>query len=78
MSALLHAAVIFGIWVAVNFPLAVGWNLVSRRAPRLPVDYGPLPVPLAAPAAVDPWVALLAVDAALWSYADAIGASHGS
>lgn len=73
MSALRHAAVLFGVWLGADVPLAGLWALVRRRAPRLPVEYGPLPIPLVASVAVDPWVALLAVDAAAWSYADAIG-----
>jgi len=71
MTALRHAATLFGVWLAADIPLAALWALACRRRPRLPVEYGPLPVPLT------PYVRyvdaeLLAVDAVLWSYAEAL------
>ena len=74
MTALRHAATLFAAWLAADVLLGALWALACRRRPRLPVDYGPLPVPLVpyVPARSQP---LLAVDAVLWSYADAVGES---
>ena len=77
MTILSRVVVFFAWWLAADVLLAVLWaaGVRLRRGPRarLAVDYGPLPVPLAAPLARYADAELLAVDAELWSYADAVG-----
>jgi hypothetical protein len=69
------------VWTAVW--IVAGWAVVfvvvygPRRREQGPVEYGPLPVPLVAPLVRYADAELLAVDAVLWSYAEAVGACDG-
>jgi len=77
VTVLSRTVVFFAWWLAADVALALVWSACARlrRGPRarLPVDYGPLPVPLVAPLVRYADAELLAVDAELWSYAEAVG-----
>jgi hypothetical protein len=70
-------AVFAARWLGGDAALVVLWCvppwLRGRRRARLPARYGPLPVPLASAPARYADAELLAVDAVLWSYAEAVG-----
>jgi hypothetical protein len=71
-------AVFAAWWLGGDAALVVLWCVPPwlrgrRRRARLPVQYGPLPVPLASAPARYADAELLAVDAVLWSYAEAVG-----
>ena len=74
MTGLLRLAVFLGAWLGVDVALAAVWRLAIwlRGAPG-PVRYDPLPVPLVPSPVRYADAELLAVDAVLWSYAEAIG-----
>lgn len=78
MTALARLVVFTGYWLGGDVALVAVWRLALwLRGPRVPVQYGPLPVPLVVPLVSDPVAAMLAVDAVSWSFAETLEACDG-